>query len=83
MHIDLYIFITNVVTDLQQKSIGIHTRNSSYSTTNAENYKDKVFPYCEFLHSNIKDEAQSTTCIPIKPNNIIHMDFDLVFLMDV
>ena len=37
--IDLNILITILVTYSQQKSFGIHTRNSLFSTTSAEHYK--------------------------------------------
>ena len=54
IHIDVNIFRTNIVTDLQQKYVGIYTTNSVYSTTSAAYYKDKVFSDGVFLHATIK-----------------------------
>ena len=48
VHIDLNIFRTKIVSYLQNKSIGRHTRNSVFSTLITENYKKKVFPDSEF-----------------------------------
>ena len=79
VQIDLNIFIIKLVIYLKQKYAGINTRNSLYSTISAAQLKDKVFPDGECLHANIKDAAQSITCNPIKPNNIIHMKRALVF----
>ena len=58
MQIYLNIFITIIVTDLQQKSFGRHTCNSLFITTSHVHYKDKVFPDVEILHATIKDAAQ-------------------------
>ena len=79
MQIDLNRFITRLVTDLQQKSAVRHTRTSFFCTTSASHYKDIVFPDDECLHATIKDAAQCITCLSIKPNNMIHIKFDLVF----
>ena len=38
-----------------------------------------MFTDSECLHAFIKDAAQSITCTPIKPNNIIHMNNDFGF----
>ena len=43
IQIDLNIFKTNIVLDLQQKSVGRNTRISLFSTTSAAHYKDKMF----------------------------------------
>ena len=63
--IDLNRYRTKLITYLQQKSGGRHTRNSLFSTTGAEPYKDKVFPVGECLHATIKGDNQCITCIPI------------------
>ena len=55
MHIDLNIFKTNIVSDLQQMYSGGNTRNSAFSTISKANYKEKLFPYCECLYADIKD----------------------------
>ena len=68
-----------IVTDLQYKYFGRDTRNSLISTTSAANDKHAVFPVVECLHDTIKDVAQCITCIPIKPNDIIHIKCDLFF----
>ena len=79
MHIDLNIFIIKLVSDLQQKSVGRHMRNSAYITTISEHYKDKLFPDGECLHATIKVAAQCISCNHIKPKNIIHMKCSLGF----
>ena len=79
MWIDLNIYRTWFVTDLQQLSVGIHTQNSLFSTTSAAHYKDKVFPDGGFLHANIKYAAQCITYLPIKPMNMINIKCALVF----
>ena len=71
MHIDLNIFITNLETNLQKKSVGIHEFNGSYSTASAEHYKQKVFSDGDFLHANTKYADQCISCNTIKPKNII------------
>ena len=38
-----------------------------------------MFLYSECLHAVIKDAAQYITCLPIKPNNIIHIKCALAF----
>ena len=38
-----------------------------------------MFPYSEYLHSNIKDAPQCITIIPIKLKNIIHIKCHLFF----
>ena len=76
INIDLNIFKTILVTNLQQKSVGRHTRNSLFSTTSNAHYKYKVFPDGGCLHGTIKYAAQY---IPIKPNNMIHIKCDLGF----
>ena len=38
-----------------------------------------MFPYSECLHATIKDTSQCITCIDIKPNNMVHVRFDLSF----
>ena len=43
MHIDLNIFKTNIVSDLQQMYSGGNTRNSAFSTISKANYKEKFF----------------------------------------
>ena len=48
IQIGLNRFRTNLVTDLQYKSVGKHTRNSAYITKSDTHYKEKVFPYGEF-----------------------------------
>ena len=58
LHNGLNIFITNLVTYLQQKSVGVHTLNSEYINKSPAHYKKKLFPYGDFLHANIKDAAQ-------------------------
>ena len=44
VQVDLNRFITIIVTDLQQKSVGRKTRKVLFSTTSASHYKDKLFP---------------------------------------
>ena len=70
---------TRIVTDLQQKYVGRHTYNSLFLTTRDAYYKDRVFPYGGVLHATIKYEAQCTTCIPIKPKNMINIKCNLGF----
>ena len=79
MQIYFYIFRTNIVTYLQQKSVGRHTHNSVYSTTSDPHYKNKVFPGVECLHATVKDADQCILYTPIKPNIIIHMECALGF----
>ena len=76
MHIDLNIFRTIIVTDLQHKSVGRHRQNCLFSTTSAVHYNDIVFKYGECLHATIKDNSRYSICITIKPNNMIHIKFD-------
>ena len=76
---NLNVFRTILVTDLQHNSVRIHTHNSLFITKIALNYKDKVFPDGECLHALIKYGAWRITCIPIKPRNIIHINCDLGF----
>ena len=45
MQIDLNIYITTLVIDLQHNSVGRYTRNILFSTKSAAHYKDKVFTY--------------------------------------
>ena len=54
MQIDLNRFRTDLLIDLKHKYIGRHILNSSFSTTRAAQYKDKVFTEVEFLYANIK-----------------------------
>ena len=79
IQIDLNLLITNIVTSLQQNSIGRHTHNSAYSSTSTAHYKGVCFPDSICLHANIKDSALSITCTPIKIKIIIHMNCDLGF----
>ena len=53
--------------------------NSLFSNKNYDHYKDKVFPVGECLHAKIKDAAHCITFIPIKPNNIVHINCALGF----
>ena len=39
--------------------------DSLFSTKKDSHYKDKLFPYGECLHVNIKDADQCITCLPI------------------
>ena len=79
MQIYLNRFITRLATYLQQKPTGRNTHNSLFITKSAAHYKDKLFPYGEFLHATIKYAAQCITCLPIKPNNMIPIKFSLGF----
>ena len=45
MQIDLNIYITTLVIDLQHNSVGRYTRNILFSAKSAAHYKDKVFTY--------------------------------------
>ena len=74
MQIDLNISRTRLVTYLQHNSVVIHTRNSLFSIKSAANYKDKVSPDGECLHSD-----HCITCITIKLKNMININCDLVF----
>ena len=80
MHIDLNIFITNIETNLQKKSVGIHEFNGSYSTASAEHYKQKVFSDGDFLHANTKYADQCISCNTVKPKNIILGFFVISFI---
>ena len=82
MYIDLNRFITNLVTYLQQKSIGRQTHKIAYSTKSAAHYKEKVFPDDEFVYATIKDEYQFIYCTPIKPNNIFNIKWGFGFCYD-
>ena len=66
MQINLNTFRTKLVSYLQQYSVGRKTQNSVYSTISDVNYKEKVFPYGEFLHATIRDAAQFITCTPVR-----------------
>ena len=55
--IDFKIFRTKIVKDLQHKSVGRHTRNITYSTKSAAQYKEKLFPDGGCLYATIKDTA--------------------------
>ena len=79
MHIGINRFRTRLVTYLPQNYVGRYTRNSLFSTTSAAHYKDKLFLYGEFLYSTIKYYDWCITCLPIKPNNIIHIKCALCF----
>ena len=79
MQIYLNILITILVIYLQKNFVGIHIRNSLFSYTIAAHYKEKFFPYGEFLNDTIKDADHCITCIPIKPKNVIHIKFSLGF----
>ena len=57
-HVDLNIFITKRVSDLQHKSIGRQTRNTSFITSSAAHYKDKLFLDGKCLHATIKYASQ-------------------------
>ena len=83
MQIDLNIFRTRIVEYLQRKSFERHTRNSLFSSTSAAHWKAIVFIYGECLHDTIKYSAQCITCIPIKPNNMIHIKCDLGFVTNL
>ena len=48
----------------------------------AAHYKEKVFPYGEFLRATTKDASHCISCTPIKPNNIIHIKCALGFCDD-
>ena len=78
MQVVLNRLITKIVTDLQHKSVGRHTRNSLFITTSAAHYKEKLFPYGEFLHDTIKDAAQYISCNNIQPKNTIIMKCDFL-----
>ena len=84
---DIYIylngFITNLVIYLQHNYVGRHTHKSVFSTTSTEYYKQKLFPGGEILHAAIKDVAHCISCTPVKPNNIMHINFDSVSFMIV
>ena len=54
-------------------------RNSLFNKKTDTHYKDVVFPDGECLHATIQDAAQCITCLPIKPNNIIHIKCALGF----
>ena len=82
MKIDLNIFKTKLVTDLQHNYVGRHTHNIAYITTKDSHNKDKVFPDGENLHATIKNAAQCISCTPIKPKNIINIKFALGFCAD-
>ena len=79
VYIDSNIFRTRRVPYLQQKYVKSHTRNSLFSTTSSTHYKEKVFPDGDFLHATIKDSDKCTTCLHIKPNNMIHIKCVLGF----
>ena len=69
-----YIYsITIVVTYLEHKSVGRHKRNSLFTTKSAAHLKDKIFPYGECLHTNIKYAAQGITCSTTQPKNMINI----------
>ena len=59
--------------------MGGHTCNSLFSTKIDANYKDKVFPDGECLHTTIKDAVECITCLPIKPKNMIRIKCALGF----
>ena len=68
-----------LVTYLQHNYVWRHICNSLFCTKSASHYKDKMFPYGEFLHATIKDADQCITCLTIKPQNMIHIKCDLGF----
>ena len=39
-----------------------------------------MFPEGECLHATINDAGQCITCIPNKPNNIIHIKFEFLYV---
>ena len=57
MKIDLNIFRTIIVLDLQQNYFGRHLRNSLFSTKTAAHYKDNFFQMMNILHATIKYTA--------------------------
>ena len=79
MQIDLNIFRTKLVTDLQHNYVRRQTHNSAFSSKISAHYKEKVFPDGECLNATIKDTAQCISCTPINLNNIIPMKCDLWF----
>ena len=83
MQIYLNIFRNNLVSELQHKSVGRHTRTISYRTKSVAQYKDKMFTDGECLHDVIKYAAQLISCTPIKAKNIINMKCALSFVMNV
>ena len=70
---------TKLVSVLQHKYDGRNKLNSSYITTSAAHYNDKVFSDSECLHATIKYACQFISFTPIKPDNIIHMQCALGF----
>ena len=54
IQIDLIRSRTKIITFLQHKSVERYKFNIPYSTISAARYKEKVFPYGEILHDNIK-----------------------------
>ena len=76
MQIYLNRFRTIILIYLQHKYFGRHKRNILFITTSDENSKYIVFPEGAFFCATIRDAAQCIACIPIKPNNIIHIQYD-------
>ena len=79
MHIYLNRYRIRLVTNLQQKYVGSHTRKFLFSSASAANYKHKVFTYGECLNATIKYFAHYITCIPVNPKYMIHIKYDLGF----
>ena len=79
MQIDLNIFRTIIVINLQKKSAGRHRCNNLSSTKRASNYKDKMFPDGDLLYDTIKDASHWILFLTIKPKNMIHIKFALDF----
>ena len=66
ININLNIFRTRVVTDLQQKYVVRHIHNSLFNTKSAAHYKDKVFP-----------EAKWFTCYYQRCCSVHHLYYNL------
>ena len=80
IHFYLNKFRTRPVTYLQHNYVGRHTRFFLFSTISTAHYKDIVFPDIEYLNATIKYAAHCITCLPIKPDNIIHIECDSIYL---
>ena len=83
MQLVLNIFRTKLVSNLQQKYVGIYIQNSELSNKSAAHYNDKMFPDDKFLYATINDGSHCTLCNPIKPRNIIHIKLDLGFVVNI
>ena len=79
MQIDLNIFRTRLVIDLQHNSFGRRTKNILFSAKSDAHSKDKAFPQGEFLLAAIKYAAHCINFIPIKQKNTIHTKCALIF----